>query len=63
MEEERKKNSPEEKLDIFVIGMNKVGKTSFVSQFAKKEFSDVYEPTESLNSKGKEMKIGEKNIQ
>ena len=60
MKEQRAKQPIEEKLDIYLIGMNEVGKTSFISQFIEGKLPEQYQHTESLNSKGKEETIKEK---
>ena len=60
MKEQGTKQPIEEKLDIYLIGMNEVGKTSFISQFIGEKLPEQYQHTESLNSKGKEETIKEK---
>ena len=60
MKEQGAKQPIEEKLDIYLIGMNEVGKTSFISQFIGGKLPEQYQHTESLNSKGKEETIKEK---
>ena len=61
MKEQGAKQPIEEKLDIYLIGMNEVGKTSFISQFIGGKLPEQYQHTESLNSKGKKETIKEKN--
>ena len=60
MKEQGAKQPIEEKLDIYLIGMNEVGKTSFISQFIGDKLPEQYQHTESLNSKGKKETIKEK---
>ena len=60
MKEQGAKQPIEEKLDIYLIGMNEVGKTSFISQFIGGKLPEQYQHTESLNSKGKKETIKEK---
>ena len=60
MKEQGAKQPIEEKLDIYLIGMNEVGKTSFISQFIEGKLPEQYQHTESLNSKGKKETIKEK---
>ena len=60
MKEQGAKQPIEEKLDIYLIGMNEVGKTSFISQFIGEKLPEQYQHTESLNSKGKKETIKEK---
>ena len=45
------KNSIEnEEVYIFILGMEKVGKTSFISRYSGKTFSEEYKPTISMIS-------------